>query len=92
MGGRGIGRHRGVGGVWEEGCGGGVDEGADDIGGADGWGLQRLVVVQHPAGENGFTAFLDPLIDEGGDLGSQVGCVIQSGEFKTLQRGTRCGL
>jgi hypothetical protein len=49
-------------------------------------------MVQHPAGEHGFAAFLDPLIDKGGDLGAQVGGVIQSGEFKALQRRTRCGL
>ena len=54
-----------------------------------GEGLQGLVVVEHPSGEQGFGGFLDPLVDQRGDFLTQVGGVIEPSEFKTLQRGAR---
>lgn len=69
-----------------------VDQGANQIGRRDRRGLQGFVVIEHPAGEKGFAAFLDPLIDQSGDFISKVGCVIEAREFKTLQGSARCGL
>ena len=49
-------------------------------------------MVEHPAGEHGFRCFLDPLIDEGGDFVSEIGGVVESSQFKTLQGRSGCGL
>lgn len=66
-----------------------VDQGAHDFAGRHGRGLQRIVIIEHPAGEHGFRSFLNPLVDERGDFVSQVRGVIEAGEFKALQGGAR---
>ena len=69
--------------------GGRVDQGADDFGVGHGGGLQGLVVVEHPSGEQGFGGFLDPLVDEDGNFLAQVGGMVEPREFKALQGGAR---
>lgn len=64
----------------------------DYVRGWNGGGLQGFVMVEHPAGQHGFGAFLDPLVDQGGNFGPKVGRVVQTSELKTLQRGARGGL
>jgi hypothetical protein len=71
---------------------GGVDQGADYFGGSHRDGLERFVVIEHPAGEHGLRGFLDPLIDEGGDFLAKVRRMIEARELKTLQGRARGGL
>jgi hypothetical protein len=69
-----------------------VDQGSDQVRGREGRGLQGFVVIEHPSGEQGLRCFLNPLIDESGDFVSQIGRVIESGQLKALQGGTRSSL
>lgn len=49
-------------------------------------------MIQHPASDDCFGGFLDPLIDQRGDLLPQICSVVEPCEFKTLQGGARRGL
>ena len=71
---------------------GGVDQGADYFGGSHRDGLERFVVIEHPAGEHGLRGFLDPLVDQGGDFLAEVRRMIEARELKTLQGCARGGL
>jgi hypothetical protein len=64
----------------------GIGDSANDIGSRHRGRLQGLVMVKHPARQDGLGRFLNPSIDQGGDLLTQVGGVIQTSELKTLQR------
>ena len=57
-----------------------------------GGGLHRLVVIEHPPGQHRFGGLRDPLVDQSGDLSTQIRGVIETREFKTLQGGARGGL
>lgn len=82
---------RGRVGIWDE-CGGRVDERADQVGGRNGGGLQGVVMIEHPAGQQRLGGLLDPLVDQGGDFVAEIGRVIEAREFKALQGGARSGL
>lgn len=63
-----------------------IGESANHIGSRHRGRLQGLVMVEHPARQDSLGRFLNPSIDQGGDLLAQVGGVIQTSEFKALQR------
>jgi hypothetical protein len=73
-------------------CGRRVDQGAGYVGGGHGRGLQRLVMIEHPAGEHGFGGFLDPLVDQRGDFLAEICGVVEPRQFVALQRGARSRL
>ena len=50
-----------------------------------------LALVHQQAREHGFGIFLDPLLEERGDLLAEIGGMAEAGEFKTLERGTGSG-
>lgn len=81
----------GRGGIREKG-GERVDQTAHDFRGRQRRRLQRLVVIEHPAGEQRFGRLLDPLIDQNGNFLAQVGGMVEAREFKTLQGRARRGL
>ena len=72
--------------------GGRVDQSSHDLCRSHGGGLEGLVVIEHPAGEERFGRFLDPLVDQRGDFLTKVRGVIEPRELKALQRGARSGL
>jgi hypothetical protein len=95
-----IGEARGSGDDYVRHCGlsfgeertGGVDQSADYFGGSHCGGLERFVVIEHPAGEHGLRGLLNPLVDQSRDFLAKVRRVIEAREFKALQGGARSGL
>jgi len=57
----------------------------------NGWwrGAQIGLVVEQPAREQGASGFLEPLVEQGGDLLPDVSGVVESGELETAE--PRCG-
>ena len=75
-------------GVGKRGGRGWIDQGSDQVRGRNRWRLKRLMMIEHPSGQHRFAAFLNPLVDEGGDFVAKVGGVVESGQFKALQGRT----
>ncbi len=42
-------------------------------------------MVEHPAGQQSFRGFKDPLVDECGDFVAEIGGMVEASEFKALQ-------
>jgi hypothetical protein len=72
--------------------GGRVSQSPDEVGWRNRRGLQRLVVIEHPAGQHRFGGLRYPLVDQSGDFPTQICRMIEARELKTLQGGARGGL
>jgi hypothetical protein len=49
---------------------------------------KRAVMVEHPSGQHCFGGFFEPLIDQNRNFSPQIRGVIESGQFKRLQRSS----
>lgn len=67
-------------------------EGASDVASRHRGQLQGLVMVEQPSRQDGLGRLLDPLVNQNADLVAQIGSVVQTSEFKTLQRSARSRL
>jgi hypothetical protein len=90
---RGRGKHVGDGRFgFREQSGDRVNQRVHQLGGRQGRGLQGLVVIEHPPGEQRLRGLLYPLIHKRGDFLTQIRGVIEACEFITLQRSARSRL
>jgi len=78
-------RHRGVG----KGIHLGLGKRSEIFGRGGGEIVKGFVMIEHPARQRGFGALLNPLVDQRRDFALQVCGVVESSEFKTLQRRSR---
>ena len=46
---------------------------------------EKLAIFTHPASQESFGGFLDPLLEQGGDLFAQIGGVVQARKLKTFE-------
>src|SRR5260370_23700381 len=51
----------------------------------------QLLMVYQPACQQGRDGLLEPLVKQGGDFLSKVGCVVQSRQLKVAEAAYRCG-
>lgn len=50
---------------------------------------EGALMVEHPSGDHCFSGLLEPLVDQSSDLPAEIGRMVESRQFKTLQRRAR---